>query len=177
MFKKQLIIIFHLLFLFTLQIQCDSFKENLQKLDFQIITESINYFDFKLSDLDGNEVSLSNYQGKVIMLNFWATWCPPCRNEMPSMESLYKKMEDNNFIILAINIQENISAVKDFIQKNKYTFPVILDETGTTSVKYQIRSIPTTYIIDTKGKIAGVYTGSRDWNSSDVVNILKALSK
>ena len=177
MLKKLPIIIFSLLLVFTIQIRADSFRENLKKLDFQIITENINYFNFKLLDLNGNEVSLNNYQGKVIMLNFWATWCPPCRNEMPSMESLHKKMEDSNFVMIAVNIQEKNSIVKEFIKKNKYTFPVIIDETGEVSAKYQIRSIPTTFIIDTKGKIAGVFTGSRDWNSNDVVKIFKELSK
>ena len=177
MFKKLSLIIFSLLLIFTMQIPCDSFRESLKALDFQIITENINYFDFKLLDLNGNEVRLSDYQGKVIMLNFWATWCPPCRNEMPSMESLHKKMNGTNFVMIAVNIQEKSSVVKEFIQKNKYTFPVILDENGEASDKYQIRAIPTTYIIDTKGKIAGVFSGSRDWDSKDVVKIFIELSK
>ncbi|MCL2704829.1 MAG: TlpA family protein disulfide reductase [Spirochaetaceae bacterium] len=177
MLKKLSIMIFSLLFVFIIQIQCDPFRENLKNLDFQIITDDINYFDFKLLDLNGNEVSLSNYQGKVIMLNFWATWCPPCRNEMPSMESLHKKMENSNFVMLAVNIQEKSSTVKEFIQKNKYSFPIILDEKGAAAEKYQIRAIPTTYIIDPKGKIAGVFSGSRNWNSNDVVKIFKELSK
>jgi len=159
-----------------MQIKSDSFRENLKTLGFQTIAENINYFDFKLLDLNGNELVLNNHQGKVIFLNFWATWCPPCRNEMPSMESLNKKMEGSNFVMIAVNIQEKNSIVKEFIKKNKYTFPVIIDETGEVSAKYQIRSIPTTFIIDTKGKIAGVFTGSRDWNSNDVVNIFKELS-
>ena len=177
MLKKLSFIVFAFLFIFTLQIPCDSFRENLKYLDFEIITENINYFDFKLLDLNGNEVNLSDYQGKVIMLNFWATWCPPCRREMPSMEALYKKMEGSNFVMIAVNIQEKSSVVKEFIQKNKYTFPVILDENGEASNKYQIRAIPTTYIIDTKGKVAGVFTGARDWDSKNVVNIFKELSK
>ena len=177
MLKKLSIIIFTLLFVFTIQIPCDAFRDSLEKLGFQIVTENINYFDFNLFDLEGYEINLSNYQGKVIMLNFWATWCPPCRAEMPSMESLHKKMEDKNFVILAVNIQEKSSAVKEFIQKNRYTFPVIIDEKGEAANKYQIRAIPTTYIIDTKGKIAGVFTGSRAWDSNDVVKIFNELSK
>ncbi len=177
MLKRLLIMVFPLLFLFAAQVPCDSFRDSLEKLDFQIITENTNYIDFNLLDLSGNQASLSNYQGKVIMLNFWATWCPPCRNEMPSMESLYKKMKDKNFVIVAVNIQENSSTVKSFIQKNRYSFPVIIDEKGEVAAKYQIRVIPTTYIIDTKGKIAGVFTGSRDWDSDDVVKIFRELAK
>ena len=175
MLKKLLIMTFSLLFVFIIQISADSFRESLEKLGFQIITEDIT--DFTLSDLDNKKISLSSYQGKVIMLNFWATWCPPCRVEMPSMEILHKKMENRNFVMIAVNIRENSSLVKDFIQRNNYTFPILLDETGETAAKYKIRAIPTTYIIDTKGKLAGVFTGAREWDTDDVVRIFTELSK
>ncbi|MCL2294220.1 MAG: TlpA family protein disulfide reductase [Spirochaetes bacterium] len=177
MLKKLSIIIFPLLFIFTVQASGDSFRESLRKLNFEINTENINYFDFTLPDLNGNRVRLNSFQGRVIMLYFWVTWCPACRRGMPSIEALHREMQGRNFVILAVNIQENSSVVRNFIQENGYTFPVILDENGEAAARYRIRSVPTTYIIDTRGKIAGVFTGLRDWNSADVVTIFRELSK
>ncbi len=152
----------------------DPVREALRGLDFQIIEKNTNYIDFSLTDINGAQVNLKDFQGKIIMLNFWASWCPPCREEMPSMEAFYSKMKGRNFEMLAVNIQENESTVKNFLQKNRYTFPVLMDLEGVAAQKYKIRSIPTTFIIDSKGKIAGVFTGSRDWNSA---NVLKAFTE
>jgi peroxiredoxin len=166
-----------LLMLFSDFLFADSFRNSLEKLDFKIIEDNINYFDFSLTDLSGKNISLRDFQGKVIMLNFWATWCPPCREEMPSMEEMNKKMKGKNFIMLAVNVQEKAATVKSFVDKFKYTFPVIIDEKAEAAAKYQIRSIPTTFIIDTKGKIAGAFTGSRDWNTDEVIKVFSELSK
>jgi len=175
--KKLSIMIFPLLLVFTMQISCNSSQEDLEKLGFQIITENINYFDFNLTDINGNRVRLSSHEGKVILLTFWATWCPPCRSKMPTLEVLHKKMTDSNFIVIAVNIQENGSVVRDFIHSNGYTFPVALDANGEVARQYRIRSVPTTYIIDKKGKIAGVSMGTKDWSSDDAIKIFRELSK
>ncbi|MCL2791559.1 MAG: TlpA family protein disulfide reductase [Spirochaetaceae bacterium] len=174
--KKLWVVIFPLLFIFIMQIPGDSFRENLQKLGFQVITEDINYFDFNLPDLNGNRVRLHRHEGKVIMLTFWATWCPPCRNKMLALESLHREMANSNFMIIAVNIDENSSVAREFIQRNGYTFPVVLDENREIAAQYSVRSIPTTYIIDPRGRIAGVITGSRDWSSSETIKILRELS-
>ena len=177
MSKKLSVMIFPLLLIFTMQISCSSFQEDLEKLGFQIITENINYFDFNLADINGNRIRLSSHEGKIILLTFWATWCPPCRSKMPALEALHKEMANSNFILIAVNIQENASVVRNFIHSNGYTFPVALDTNGEIARQYRIRSVPTAYIIDKKGKIAGVSTGAKDWSSDDAIKIFRELSR
>ncbi|MGE4282565.1 MAG: TlpA family protein disulfide reductase [Clostridia bacterium] len=116
--------------------------------------------DFSLKDLQGNDISLSDYRGKIVFLNFWATWCPPCKVEMPHFEAANKKFqEDNNAVILAVNIQESSEKVEDFIQENGYTFPVVLDLKGQIANQYRIHSIPTTFILNQQGVIRDIAIG------------------
>lgn len=109
--------------------------------------------DFTLSDLNGKEVSLSSFKGTKIMLNFFATWCPPCKAEMPDMEKLYQESKDSDFIILAVNLGEDEKTVKEFMKKNNYNFPVLLDIRGIAADKYSVSAIPTTYFLDKEGNI------------------------
>ncbi|ETI89629.1 MAG: Alkyl hydroperoxide reductase/ Thiol specific antioxidant/ Mal allergen, partial [Clostridium butyricum DORA_1] len=92
--------------------------------------------DFKLKDLDGNEVSLSSLKGKKVFLNFWATWCPPCKAEMPEIEKLYQETKDSDLVILAVDIGENSNTVKPFIDENKYNFKVLLDSDQSVATQY-----------------------------------------
>lgn len=116
--------------------------------------------DFKLKDLDGNEVSLSSLKGKKVFLNFWATWCPPCKAEMPEIEKLYQETKDSNLVILAVDIGENSNTVKPFIDENKYNFKVLLDSDQSVATQYGISSIPTSYFIDTDGNIISTHIGA-----------------
>jgi thiol-disulfide isomerase/thioredoxin len=109
--------------------------------------------DFKLKDLKGNDVSLSDFKGKKVFLNFWATWCPPCRKEMPEMEAYYQKIKDSDVVMLVVNLGENKSTVENFIKDNKYNFPVLLDTDNKAAVDYRIASIPTSFFIDKDGNI------------------------
>ena len=132
--------------------------------------------DFSLSNLSGKQVKLSSFRGKIVLLNFWASWCPPCREEMPSIETLYNKMKGKKFQILAVNLdEEGVDVVKRFVSKNRYTFPVLLDPDNKAAVKYGIYSIPTTYIIDKQGYIIDSYIGSRDWSEDKVISALKKI--
>ncbi|HOR85963.1 MAG TPA: TlpA disulfide reductase family protein [Bacillota bacterium] len=117
-------------------------------------------FDFTLEDLDGNNVALSQFRGKKVFLNFWATWCPPCKAEMPDIEKLYQETKDTDLVILAVNVGEDKNTVKSFIEKNNYNFTVLLDVKGEVSQLYQVTGIPTSYFIDTKGYLDGGTTGS-----------------
>lgn len=122
--------------------------------------------DLELYDLDGNLNFLYEHAGKTIMLNFWATWCPPCRAEMPSMESVYIKNKDNNFVILAVsNDDKGPEHVREFINRNGYSFPVFHDKNRKLSRKFNIRAIPTTYIIDKNGVIVDIIRGAKNWNN------------
>ncbi|ETI91205.1 TlpA family protein disulfide reductase [Clostridium butyricum] len=116
--------------------------------------------DFKLKDLDGNEVSLSSLKGKKVFLNFWATWCPPCKAEMPEIEKLYQETKDSDLVILAVDIGENSNTVKPFIDENKYNFKVLLDSDQSVATQYGISSIPTSYFIDTDGNIISTHIGA-----------------
>lgn len=128
----------------------------------EIIKENVKIkaTDFKLKDLSGKEVSLSDYKGKKIFLNFWASWCPPCKAEMPEMEKLYQETKDSDLVILAVNIGEDKDTVQKFIKNNNYNFPVLLDIDNAAAIKYQIVSIPTSFFIDKEGNIVGKHIGS-----------------
>ena len=112
-------------------------------------------YDFTLKDLEGNEVKLSSLKGKKVFLNFWATWCPPCKAEMPDIEKLYQETKDSSLVILAINVDTDKKAAQDFIDANNYNFTVLWDENGEVSRLYQVTAIPTSYFIDTEGFLGG----------------------
>lgn len=114
--------------------------------------------DFELKTLAGDTVKLSDLKGKKVMLNFWATWCPPCKAEMPAMEEFHKEAGDE-VVILAVNIDPHLD-VKAFVDENGITFPIPLDVEDKVNETYQVLSIPTTYFIDTKGNIGNKYIGA-----------------
>jgi peroxiredoxin len=131
--------------------------------------------DFTLTTLEGANVKLSDYRGKVVFLNFWATWCPPCRSEMPSMERLYAKLHGSGLEILAIDLQEPKDTVQKFVKDNALTFTVLLDPKGAVGGAWGAQSIPTTYLIDRKGGILARAIGAREWDSPDMVALFEAI--
>jgi peroxiredoxin len=121
--------------------------------------------DFTLPDLQGQAVRLSELRGQVVLLNFWATWCPPCRAEMPSMNALYKDYREKGFEILAISSDAGSKEiVAPFVEKYGLTFPVLLDPRNVVGSRVGVRGIPTSYLLDKQGRIAGVEVGARNWN-------------
>jgi peroxiredoxin len=121
--------------------------------------------NFQVTDMTGNETSLADYQGKKVLLNFWATWCPPCKDEMPHMEELYRENKDEGYVILALNMtntEDSLDDVKTFVVDQKLTYPILLDEKGEVSSTYEILAYPTSYFIDTKGVIRNKVTGALD---------------
>lgn len=121
--------------------------------------------DFELTTLNGEKVILSDYQGKKVILNFWATWCPPCKAEMPHMQKFYEKYKDQGVEILAVNLtsqDKGVDKVKAFVEENGLTFPILLDEEGVVGQNYQIATIPTSYMIDTEGNIVKKVVGPMD---------------
>jgi len=127
--------------------------------------------EFTIETLDGETVSLSDYRGKVVFLNFWASWCPPCRAEMPSIESLKDKMADCDFVILAVSVdsgsQEKITKkVQTYIDDNGFTFEVLIDNEMTLARNYGVTSVPTTFILDESGVIVEVSRGAEYWDDS-----------
>lgn len=117
--------------------------------------------DFSLPDLDGNAVSLrgTTAENSVTLLNFWATWCPPCRAEIPDFVSFYQEFAEQGVAILGVNIQEPKQRVQDFAHQAGITYPVLLDVQGSVAQEYRVRAIPTTYVLDKEGIIQHVVTG------------------
>ena len=131
--------------------------------------------NFSLPLLGGGNASLSSSAGKVVILNFWATWCPPCRDEMPSMEILYRRFKDEGLEILAVNLGEDTGTVNQFIQNTGYTFPVMLDRFNRTGTTYGISSIPASFILDREGRIIVRIIGSINWSSPRMIAAFDAL--
>jgi peroxiredoxin len=133
--------------------------------------------DFSLSDLNDKPHRLSDFRGKVVFLNFWATWCKPCREEMPSMEILNKNFEKDGLVILAVSI-DRVTTTKDippFVKGMNLTFPVLIDSWGQTDKPYKRMGVPETFIIDQQGVIREIVIGPRDWTRLDSLQVLTKL--
>ncbi len=124
--------------------------------------------DFTLPALNEGERSLASFKGDVVVINFWASWCGPCVQEMPGMQALYEDLEERNFTILAVNVQEQPSVVRRFIEENGYTFPVVQDASGRVAGRYGVRGLPTSYIMAPNGDLIGAKVGYHDWNTEAV---------
>ena len=135
--------------------------------------------DFTLTDMQGNSHTLSDYQGKVVMLNFWATYCGPCIKEMPSMQRLKEKMAGKPFTILAVDMAEEPADVSAFLAKHKIKvdFPLLLDPNGEVVEQWMISAVPTTFILDPGGKIRYALFGGLEWDNDEVIATLNGLMK
>jgi peroxiredoxin len=133
--------------------------------------------DFSLTDMNDKPYRLSDFRGKVVFLNFWATWCKPCREEMPSMEVLNKNFEKDGLIILAVSI-DRVTTTKDIppcVKGMNLTFPVLVDSWGKTDKPYKRMGVPETFIIDQEGIIREIVIGPRDWTRLDSLQVLTKL--
>ncbi|MBT3188721.1 MAG: redoxin domain-containing protein [Anaerolineae bacterium] len=117
--------------------------------------------DFTLETLDGEAVTLSDLRGQAVLVNFWATWCPPCRAEMPAFQRAYADYEEEGFIIVAVNAttQDNLTDIDAFITEYGLSFPIVLDNDGAVNQLYQVRSLPTSFFVDKEGIISEVVIG------------------
>ena len=133
--------------------------------------------DFNLKGEDGNNYHLSDYRGKVVLINFWATWCPPCREEMPAMERLWQKVQNKNIVILAINVGEDADTIFEFTGQYPVSFPLPMDIDGKVLKSYPVRAFPTTYIINPEGMVTHRAIGSREWDSKWMIEKLNDILK
>jgi peroxiredoxin len=131
--------------------------------------------DFTLKDVNGGSVSLGRFRGKVVFLNFWATWCGPCRSEMASMQRLYNQLESGGLVMLAVNQKENRNPVAKFMKDFGLSFPALLDRDGRVAALYGSWGLPTTYVIDASGRKVGMRSGAKDWAGPDVVEFFTRL--
>lgn len=126
---------------------------------------------FSLQDLGGMQISLSDFKGKVVILNFWATWCAPCRREIPSLERLYQLRKDKGFEILAVSVDRaSLSKVASFVANYQMSFPVLADQRGAVGQRYWAKAIPTSFLLDKKGVIRWKVVGTREWDDPFVLS-------
>ena len=131
--------------------------------------------DFNLLDTNGSPVGLSAYRGKLVLLNFWATWCGPCREEMPSMENLSRNFGTQGLAVLAINQRENAALVNNFMKTHGLNLTTPLDTSGRVAGYYRVYGIPVSYLIDANGQAIGMKSGPMDWATSAVVDVFRKL--
>lgn len=149
------------------------------KLGYQLneLSKPVNAPNFTLEDMDEYEYDFSEYRGKVVLLNFWASWCPPCRREMPSMERLYRKYQDKDFSVVAVNQMEDEDKIFAFTGtlETQLTFNILLDTQSTVSQDYDVRGLPTSYLIDKEGRIRYRAVGGREFDHPKVEKIIQGL--
>jgi peroxiredoxin len=142
----------------------------------QTHTRAVVAPDFSLPDPKGNLRRLSSFRGRVVLLNFWATWCPPCRSEMPSLEALYQAYKHQGFEVLAVasDVQGG-EVVQPFVAQHHLTFPTLLDTTTHVTRVYGVTTLPTTYVLDREGRLVSVEIGLRDWSKAEARRLIASL--
>lgn len=135
------------------------------------------YDKLPVTTLEGEAVDLNQYKGRVVLLNFWATWCPPCVKEMPSMQRLQNQFSGQEFQVIAVNLAQSATAVESFLMEQDFEFslPVYLDEQGQGFKDLQLQGMPSSFLIDAEGQLIETIVGGREWDEPDTVDILKKL--
>ncbi len=131
--------------------------------------------DFSLTDPEGKKISIKDFRGKTVFLNFWATWCEPCREEMPAMEKLYQEHKNNNFVVLAVNVKDRKQEALAFVKELKLTYPIVFDPNAEVASVYGAWGLPTTYLIGPKGEGLARGWGPAEWYSPAARNLIKEL--
>ena len=150
-------------------------QDYFKKLGIERSEKKILAPDFTLEDLSGKRVSLKSLRGKVVFLNFWATWCIPCRQEMPAMEKLHRKFKEHGLEVVAVNFRETKQEVRKFFDELGLTFTALLDKDGKVSEEYGAWSLPLSYFINRKGEFVGKVIGSREWDTDESRTFFKQL--
>jgi peroxiredoxin len=134
--------------------------------------------NFQLVGLDGKPASLAALRGKVVFLNLWATWCPPCREEMPSIQALHKQFQNSaDFVVLAVSEDSNPAQVASYVKKNNFNFRVLLDPRNTVGEAYDVSGLPESFVIGRDGRIVAHHVGPYDWANQDIHAALEDLLK
>ncbi len=136
--------------------------------------DSMMFSELSFPDVDGQEVSMTEFRGKVVLLNFWATWCPPCVKEMPSMEKLRQKYADKGFEVVAINAGEDVESVAAFLLERDLTFPILLDKRGASFMTLGIRGLPMSFLLNKEGRSVMTFMGSREWLEPAQTKLIEA---
>ena len=131
--------------------------------------------DFSLPDMDGAVYRLSDYRGQVVIVNFWATWCPPCREEMPSMQRAWEQLQGEGILMLGINVGEDEDTIFPFTADYPVDFPLLLDRESAVTGQWPVRGLPTTFVVDPAGRIVYRAIGSREWDDPALLALVRAL--
>ena len=151
------------------------YTSRLEALGFQVFDPPSEPKDFKVLTFAGTSKLRSSSKGKVVLLNFWATWCPPCKAEIPSIDSLSKAMKDLPFEVFAVDLGESPLQVKTFVAENKISYPIYLDPTNGLAKVYASQGIPTTYILDKEGRFIASRVGSFKYDNPEFLGLLKEI--
>ncbi|HUG80333.1 MAG TPA: TlpA disulfide reductase family protein [Bryobacterales bacterium] len=130
---------------------------------------------FELADDSGQGVNLSDFRGKYVLLNFWATWCPPCVEEMPSLSALHERLKDQGLVVLGVSVDESEAEYKRFLDRARLSFPTVRDPERSVSSRYGTVKYPETYLINPEGVVIRKYINWQDWNRPEIVNYLNSL--
>jgi peroxiredoxin len=130
---------------------------------------------FTLSELDGQSASLSQYKGQVVMLNFWATWCGPCQQEMPLLEQMYRKYKPAGFTLIGVNVDKDAPPVKQLLERKPVSFPVLLDPASQVSKAYHVDEMPSTVLIDRKGNVRFLHRGYKPGDENEYQDRIRQL--
>lgn len=133
--------------------------------------------EFNLMDVDGQRHTLAMYRGKIVIVNFWATWCPPCRFELPAMEKVWERLKNKGVVILGINVGEDADTIFTFTADYPVTFPLLLDSDSSIIQKYPVIGLPTTFVINPQGRLVYKAIGTRDWNEDALVRQILELKR
>lgn len=131
----------------------------------------------ELKDLGGKTHRLADYRGKVVLINFWATWCEPCRDEMPSMQRLKNKLADKPFVVLAVNVGESEARISDFLHRLPLDFAIVRDHSSAVMKTWRVRGLPASYVIAPDGRIRYSFTGEFEWADDNVAEALTNLMR
>lgn len=155
----------------------DSVDARMQELGFQLPRRAVQAASFDLQDLAGATHSLDAYRGSVVFLNFWATWCGPCRTEMPAMQELHERLAAGaDFVMLAVNLQEDAGQVRRFAAEMGLSFQILLDSSGEIAAAYGARTLPMSYVIDKDGSILARVIGIRGWDQPEFERLFRTLA-
>ena len=150
-------------------------SDRLKKQGFLVQQGLVESPGFSTEDAAGNRVDFASFRGKLVLLNFWATWCPPCRLEMPSMERLYGEFRDQGLEIVAVNFMESGEQVRAFAEEQKLTYPMLLDKEADIAGRYGVMRLPVSVLIGREGEVIAKAIGFKDWYKDDIRELVAAL--
>ncbi|HEV8643129.1 MAG TPA: TlpA disulfide reductase family protein [Methylomirabilota bacterium] len=154
-----------------------SVEEAIKELDLIRPSRTKTAEDFTAPLLGGKSFRLSQHRGQPVLINFWATWCPPCREEMPSMERLWRQHQDSGFVMLAISLDADPKVVPPFVTEHKFTFQIALDPKLDVANAYGVRALPASFLVDRRGNLAALALGPRTWDNDAAHSLIEGLMR